>query len=314
MTKIEWWLVRDKDGNEDIIKFKRSMNGKELLFYDFGSIGWSSWVLGSKFYELIRRVHESGESREILETGEKGDLVATKKKTKAEKNIGASRTKVRFKTQEHESIEDQDTPPVCVLLEDFAKFVAKEEWNHIREQLEDGETEILDPVTLNHKNFVTLWQMIGHFREINSLPNVIYDPNGNVISEEEYKHRLSKLLKQFKENNGGMMTFRIINPSDEAYLDAKTFELACIASIMVTTGHGLEQVGGDSFMPPLVNDVWFRMQFGKNFETALHEADKKELARILRSFRYANERTSTRNFVRYAHELADRLEKSENIK
>lgn len=83
--------------------------------------------------------------------------------------------------------------------EDFVKYCAKTEWQFIKEQLEDGETDFIDPTTGNHKHFVGLWEMVGDFREKHGLPYIIYDPEGNPITEFEY----FEILKEYFRKYGG---------------------------------------------------------------------------------------------------------------
>jgi len=82
-------------------------------------------------------------------------------------------------------------------FEDFAKYVAMQEWAFIREQLEDGEENIIDPITKNHKAFVVFWNQVGDFRHEHKLPYIIYDPKGNEINEHQYYNILSEILEKY---------------------------------------------------------------------------------------------------------------------
>ena len=107
-----------------------------------------------------------------------------------------------------------------------------------------------------------------------------------------------------------MMKFEIINPSDKAFLESDDFKTACISSILVTAHHGLKQVDGELEMPPFLFggvDEWWNDKFNESFETSLKNIDKKEIVKVLKSFQLNGERTSLRDFVKYAHELADRI-------
>lgn len=86
---------------------------------------------------------------------------------------------------------------MIVELEDFAKWCATQEWQFIREQFEDGEKDFIDPTTKNHKDFVMLWEMVGIFRKMHGLPYIIYDPEGNEITEAEYYEILSKICEEY---------------------------------------------------------------------------------------------------------------------
>lgn len=111
------------------------------------------------------------------------------------------------------------------------------------------------------------------------------------------------------------MKFEIINPSDLAFMEAGDYSVAACASLMVTQHHGLKEVDGEWSMPPFLfgNPVpWFEDTFGENIE-AFIAAHTAELIAALRSFSYPKERTSTRNFVGYAHDLATAIEEKEKL-
>lgn len=108
------------------------------------------------------------------------------------------------------------------------------------------------------------------------------------------------------------MKFEIINPSDKAYLDAEEYDVACLASLLVTEQHGLKQVDGEFKMPPFLfggADKWFT----DNFKISVGEdwkKKRKEVIACLKTVRYSDGRSSLRNFVKYAHDLAKSLEKT----
>lgn len=106
------------------------------------------------------------------------------------------------------------------------------------------------------------------------------------------------------------MKFEIINPSDEAYLEADDFENAVLSCVVIGDGYALKQVDGELEMPiPLFSDfeVWFQKQFGKTFEESLKKMNKKEIKKILESVHLKGERTSLNDFTKYAHAMAKKF-------
>jgi len=103
------------------------------------------------------------------------------------------------------------------------------------------------------------------------------------------------------------MKFEIINPSDEAYIEADDFEQAVYATMLLGDGYAIKQVDGDLEMPiPLFSDFgsWFLKQFNKPFDESGKGINKKEVAKILESMHLAGERSSLNDFTKYAHNLA----------
>jgi hypothetical protein len=111
------------------------------------------------------------------------------------------------------------------------------------------------------------------------------------------------------------MKFEIINPSDKAYLEADDFKTACIASAMVCDAHGLSQVDGKLSMPPLLfAQGWFLNTFKESITESFEKADKKEIMKVLKSFKLEGKRSSLRDFVGYAHNLAGAIEERIEVK
>jgi hypothetical protein len=104
------------------------------------------------------------------------------------------------------------------------------------------------------------------------------------------------------------MKFEIINPSDKAFIESDSFEMACLATCILSKGHyGLHEVKGDKRMPVLMfggTDKFFKDNFGKEFEGSLNAADKTELAKVLQTVSLAHERSSLNDIVKSAKVFA----------
>lgn len=104
--------------------------------------------------------------------------------------------------------------------------------------------------------------------------------------------------------------FKIINPSDEAYIEG-SFKACCLATLWFGEGrYSLKEVNGDLEMPLMLfgsPDKWFKEHFGKTFTETLHETPQKEIAEALLSVTLARERTSLNDFTSYAHELGNKI-------
>jgi len=112
------------------------------------------------------------------------------------------------------------------------------------------------------------------------------------------------------------MKYEIINPSDEAYIDADDFEVAAVACIAIGEGqYGFKPETGGREVPLLLfgsGEKWTQQEFGCSVSDLIARVlkDKNaELVKCLRSARLARERTSINDFTAYAHGLADQMER-----
>jgi hypothetical protein len=109
------------------------------------------------------------------------------------------------------------------------------------------------------------------------------------------------------------MKFEIINPSDKAFIESDSFEIACLATCILSQGHyGLHEVDGEKRMPPFIfggHDEFFKEKFGKTFQESLNSADQNEIAMALATVKLAGERTSLNDIVKQAHAYAKALRK-----
>lgn len=110
------------------------------------------------------------------------------------------------------------------------------------------------------------------------------------------------------------MKFEIINPSDEAYFEADSYEVACIASMLIHEMYGIKEDGGTFEMPPpglmlLADtlDAWFTNTFGKTFKEISDSVDKRSVKKALLSTHLVRERTSVWDVVGWAQEAARNL-------
>ena len=102
------------------------------------------------------------------------------------------------------------------------------------------------------------------------------------------------------------MKFKIINPSDEAYIKGE-FSVCCLATLLFGEGkYALQQVDGELEMPIFLftdPDAWLLEKFGKNLQSLLNETPTGKLADALLSVKLACKRTSLNDFTRYANKL-----------
>jgi len=124
------------------------------------------------------------------------------------------------------------------------------------------------------------------------------------------------MYKFYKQGKVITLKFEIINPSDEAYLEADDFEIAVIATLFISDGYGLREVDGDFEMPipvfvNMFNDngfqKWFEKQFRKNLANAMKGVDKIKLKKVLESVHLEGKRSSLNDFTSYAHKIAKNL-------
>lgn len=103
------------------------------------------------------------------------------------------------------------------------------------------------------------------------------------------------------------MKYEIINPSDEAYIEADEHKIAATANILLGGGqYGLKQVDGDFEMPVFAKAQWFRDTFGETY-IELCDAHVAEIKVALETVCLAGERTSLNDIVKYAKSIAKQL-------
>lgn len=104
----------------------------------------------------------------------------------------------------------------------------------------------------------------------------------------------------------------IINPSDEAFIDAEDKEAACLAVAIFSNG----RYSIEGMMPVFLfggSDEWFKNEFNRKVDESFEFVGNKRVSDALRTVKMNGERTSMNDIVKRAHNFADHIDKQENI-
>ena len=107
------------------------------------------------------------------------------------------------------------------------------------------------------------------------------------------------------------MRLEISNPSDKATIDCSNLLAARLAVLILSNGkYGIVDDEGGNGMPIFLfggHDEWLQEKHGKNFEQAIKDTPRIEIADALMSIKLDGERTSLNDFTERAHRMAELL-------